>query len=63
MTTNWVSESKYVDITTGEEITKKDAIENYIHINTNKIINHEQKRVTYVGEYERTRQLKLKFTN
>ena len=59
--TNWTSESKYVDIETGEEITKQNVLENYTHLETEKITNHDKKRVTYIGKYERTKQLKLKF--
>jgi len=60
---HWSSNSKYVDTETGEQITKYNAEQNYIKIQTKKHatinINKTKGHIEYVHEYRRNPQRKL----
>lgn len=60
---HWTSNTKWVDLDTGEEITKHNAQSNYIKIKTvkNAKINDIKTRghIEYINECRKSRQTKL----
>lgn len=62
---HWSSSSKWVDVETGEEITKHNAITNYIKLKTSKHVklneNKTKGHIEYTNECRRNPQSKLSF--
>lgn len=58
---HWISESKYVDMATGEEITKDVAIRGYVIIHKKKITNVTKKTgvITWINECKTSGQGRL----
>lgn len=50
----WIHTTKYVDITTGEEITKSNASRNYIIIKNKKYVTFNQSKT--IGTVEHTKE-------
>ena len=61
--TRWVSKKIYVDIDTGEELTKFNAEQNYILIGTDKHVKLNRNKtfgyITWIKKYCKNPQLKL----
>lgn len=61
--TRWISKSVYVDLDTGEEITKWNAEKDYLHVGTDKHVKFNYNKtcgyITFTKKYCKNPQLKL----